>query len=147
MRRENQRNILPHVGRQRLDRRPGLLGERLDEPRMVEEMPQLVDPGGARANLCARRCDVIEILPAAGVGAVGRGHESDGAHFPYEGRIEADLLHAIHDRVRGSGNFRPLCGRQVHHNNVACLAFVDERKNDRTSREPAVPINLAVDLD
>src|ERR1039457_3771393 len=87
VRRENQRNTLPQVGGQRLNRRPGLLGERLDEPRMVEEMPQLIDPGGARANLGARRCDVIEILPAAGVGAVGRGHEADGAPHPRSGHI------------------------------------------------------------
>ena len=55
--------------------------------------------------------------------------------------VESNLLHAIHN---GRGDFRPLGGRQVDHDNAARLAFVDERKNERFL-EPAVPINFAVD--
>src|ERR1700721_2117559 len=52
-------------------------------------------------------------------------HESDGAHFSYEARIEADLLHAIHDCVRAAGNLRALGGRQGHHHYGAPPPFSD----------------------
>ena len=108
--------------------------------KMAKKIPIVVQPAGARqlADHVLGFDDVDEHSFAVGQSRLVDQfrHESDGTHFSYEGRIEADLLHAVHDRVRGAGNLRPLCRRQVDHDNVARLAFVDERKNDRASREP-----------
>ena len=77
--REDQVGIVAHAGRKRGQRGARAGGERLDEARVVEEAPDLVDPGRARADRGAGPLDVIQVLPAARVGAVGGGHEGDGA--------------------------------------------------------------------
>ena len=53
------------------------LHQRLDEAGVVVERPQLVDLRRALADLGAGPCHVLEVLPAARVGAVRRGEERE----------------------------------------------------------------------
>ena len=86
---EHQVGAVPQVGGKRVQRGAGARGERLDEAGVVEEAPDLVDPGRVRAHLGARPIDVLQVLPTARVGAVGGGHQGDGPphavgrHGPY----------------------------------------------------------------
>ena len=75
---EHQVGVVPQVGGERGQRGAGAGGERLDEAGVVEEAPDLVDPRRGRADLGARPLDVLQVLPAARVGAVRGGHQGDG---------------------------------------------------------------------
>ena len=79
VRREHQVGVVPQVGGERGQRGARARGERLDEAWVVEETPDLVDPGRIRADRGARPLDVLQVLPATRVGAVGGGHQGDGA--------------------------------------------------------------------
>ncbi len=63
-------------GRQRI---PYSFHRDLDERRMVEECPQFLHFRSARSRRSLRTSNVFPILPAAGVGTIGRGHK---AHRP-----------------------------------------------------------------
>ncbi len=76
---EHQVGVLPQAGGERGQRGARAGGERLDEARVVVEAPDLVDPGRVRAHGGAGPLDVVQVLPAARVGAVGGGHQGDGA--------------------------------------------------------------------
>ena len=85
MRREDQVGVVPQIGGEGGQRGARAFCERLDEARVVEEAPDLVDPGCVRADRGARPLDVIQVLPAAGVGAVSGGHQGDSAPHPVIG--------------------------------------------------------------
>ena len=76
---EDQVGVVPQVGGEGGQRGARAGGERLDEARVVEEAPDLVDPGCVRADRGAGPLDVVQVLPAARVGAVSGGHQGDGA--------------------------------------------------------------------
>ena len=68
----------PAAGRrQRGERGPHPVGVGLDEPRMIVEDAQLVDDGGAGANLGLRPRDVLQVLAASRVRAVRGGDERE----------------------------------------------------------------------
>ena len=71
----------------------------------------------------------------------------DGSHLANERRIEADLLHAIDDRGRRSWYAWTLGRGDMHHEDIARIAIVDERKDRQIARIAAVPVELAIDLD
>ena len=75
---EQQRGRLALGYRQRLDCRTAPSRHGLDEPRMVEVVPQLVDPGRV-GEAVDRPEEVLAILPAARVRGVGARHEGSRA--------------------------------------------------------------------
>jgi hypothetical protein len=75
---EDEVSAVAYVGRKRGERRDRILGERLDETGVVEKAPDLVDLGSTGAHLGAGSLDVVQVLPAARVGAVRGGDEGDG---------------------------------------------------------------------
>ena len=77
--REHEPRVRAARLRDRLEGRRHALHERLHEARVVVERAQLVDLRGARADLGARALDVLEILAAARVRAVGRREERERA--------------------------------------------------------------------
>jgi hypothetical protein len=75
------------------------------------------------------------------------GHERDGAHFAHQGRIEADLVDAVHDLVRRGRHLVAQDRVDVHDNDVGRCAVVDQREDRGIAHVAAVPVVLALDLD
>ncbi len=72
--------------------------------------------------------------------------EADRAHFPHQGGIEADLVDAVRDLHRGARQLLATQRVDVHDDDVAGLAVIDQRKKCGIAHVAAVPIGLALDL-
>src|SRR6266849_7437993 len=75
------------------------------------------------------------------------GDESNSAHLSKQRRIEADLVDAVYDLLRGPRYFESLGRVDVNHDDVRGLAAVDQRKESRIAHIAAVPKIFSLDLD
>ena len=88
---EEQRPIAP-LGRHFVPSRGDAIGRRLDEARMIVEQPQFVDLRRGGADRLPGELDVVEILPAAGIGAERRGDKGQGPFDAVFGHLADGLV-------------------------------------------------------
>ena len=79
---EDQARPATAFARDLRERFGGMRGNRLNEAGMVVEGPNLIDRRRAFANHSLRRSNILAVLPAAGVGAIGRSEKAQAHRMP-----------------------------------------------------------------